>query len=696
MPIATERLEHLQLLKLLQSVRNEDQDQIEKLTLNGIPQLINYSEPENGETGLHLAACKNNEKMITFLLSLGASPNMIDLKSRTPAMRAAEFGHVQALLLLAQAGSDMTVCDSEGKGILFYCIQPTKRHLECLQIALRHGANVNNVSTDGQPLLLLAAEAGLDDMVKGVLDAGANPDSRHEKSGQSALHFAASSGSVGCVRHILEAGADYNVVDNENVHPAHRAAYNGHFNVIRVLAAYGSDLGKVALDGNTPMHHAASQGFGPICKFLAQRGCPASLKNKDGKTPRLLAKDNEHKDAIKECRKAEKTSARLTKGAVKGNEPYSVRLYDWLQEHEDKVLGMFHQFDPEDEEGNRKGYINKDNFIMCLQTISCPVETDDLNKIASVHDPSKEDKADYTLFLTCKKIINKQFMVTGGKKKKKKGGKKGKKKKGKTKVPLPICTAPDGPRTRHGGPPGDFVERYVHFTDNSRFDRDHPPSHPIQDDSAWYLNFPDTSYTNISDAAKLGDLETLKAAFFRGTPIDQRDKYYKTPLMAACAHGNLDMARFLIDLGADINCRDNFKWTPLHHACHSGQLDLVTMLLDRGAELDAQTINGGTPIMRAVESSREGVVEYLIAKGAKIQLTNKKGHTALDIAKAYADPRVVAMVQKRWDEIPPPVDKKKRKPAPRPKSTAQSSEGAAGGDGDEDEGPGDGDDDDDD
>ena len=46
---------------------------------------------------------------------------------------------------------------------------------------------------------------------------------------------------------------------------------------------------------------------------------------------------------------------------------------------------------------------------------------------------------------------------------------------------------------------------------------------------------------------------------------------------------------------------------------------------------------------------------------AKVQVENKKGHTALDIAKAYADPRVLQVVQKRWDEIPPPVDKKKKK-----------------------------------
>ncbi len=45
---------------------------------------------------------------------------------------------------------------------------------------------------------------------------------------------------------------------------------------------------------------------------------------------------------------------------------------------------------------------------------------------------------------------------------------------------------------------------------------------------------------------------------------------------------------------------------------------------------------------------------------AKIQLENKKGQTALDIAKAYADPRINAIVQKRWNEIPPPVDKKRK------------------------------------
>ena len=62
-------------------------------------------------------------------------------------------------------------------------------------------------------------------------------------------------------------------------------------------------------------------------------------------------------------------------------------------------------------------------------------------------------------------------------------------------------------------------------------------------------SFSDITYMNISDAAKVGDLETLKSAFARGISANQRDKYYKTPLMSACAHGNIDVAVYLLQIG---------------------------------------------------------------------------------------------------------------------------------------------------
>ena len=37
----------------------------------------------------------------------------------------------------------------------------------------------------------------------------------------------------------------------------------------------------------------------------------------------------------------------------------------------------------------------------------CPLEVEDLNKLAQMHDPNKEDAVDYSLFITCKKFISK-------------------------------------------------------------------------------------------------------------------------------------------------------------------------------------------------------------------------------------------------------------------------------------------------
>ncbi len=116
MPIAQTRLETLQICKLLQCVREEEQVQIEKLIANGVPHLINYNEPIDGETALNIAATANNDSMIEFLLTLGAHPDVVDFKGRSAVMRAAEFGHVQCLEILAKRAADMKLKDLEGKG----------------------------------------------------------------------------------------------------------------------------------------------------------------------------------------------------------------------------------------------------------------------------------------------------------------------------------------------------------------------------------------------------------------------------------------------------------------------------------------------------------------------------------------------------------------------------------------------------
>lgn len=117
MPKAKTRLEVLQVSTLLKCVYTGDQIQIKKIIESGVPDIINYQEPKDGETALTVAAAANNDDMVKFLLEVGASPDACDSRGRTPVMRGAEYGHVQTVQMLADARANMKLRDYEGKGL---------------------------------------------------------------------------------------------------------------------------------------------------------------------------------------------------------------------------------------------------------------------------------------------------------------------------------------------------------------------------------------------------------------------------------------------------------------------------------------------------------------------------------------------------------------------------------------------------
>ncbi|XP_035534997.1 ankyrin repeat and EF-hand domain-containing protein 1-like [Morone saxatilis] len=132
---------------------------------------------------------------------------------------------------------------------------------------------------------------------------------------------------------------------------------------------------------------------------------------------------------------------------------------------------------------------------------------------------------------------------------------------------------------------------------------------------------------------------------------------------------------------ADVNVCDQFFWTPLHHAAHAGQVELIELLVEAGAIIDAQALSGGTPLMRAIESSRPSCVDFLIKAGANVNAENKKEQNCLDIARAFADSRIIDLVKDKMDSLPKPKENAKgkggktQKPKPA-KGKVISAEGA--------------------
>jgi ankyrin repeat protein len=693
MPHAQTDLERRQICKLLQSVRNDDRDDIKRLIDGGVPDLINLTDPsapDGGETALGLAASVNHDDMVQFLLDIGAHPDVADGRRRTPVMRAAEFGHVQSLekLVNNKPAPNLELTDIDGKGALFYCIAPTKRHARCAELIVQNGADVNNCSKAGQPALVQACETAHENeqLCLTMLEKSADPNSKNKKTGRTALMAAASSGSTAVVLALLVRGAEVDELMTRRTHAVHEAAKKGHLEVLRMLSAYQATFDQIDDTSNTPIHYAAGGGHALCIRFLAQRGSNPKPKNRDGNTARLIARNAGHKDAMRECRRAERFFGRPAKNI----EPWAIILYDFTCVHQAELLETFQKL-----ENSESGKVSQDDFIETLQNAGAKVPSEsEYQYIVSAH--VKDRRVDYREFLTGRKYVNKQYLRSAyeGKKKKKKGGKGGRGGRGKTKVIMPICTRDEGPRAEDGGPPVVFVPKQVHVTDLSRFNRDSRPHHPIEDDSSWYLPPTQQPREHVRDLVRERDINTLCTAFdikkqqleeqSSPTPsplpplspgrdrIDITDRFYKTPLMLACAQGDLDLVKLLVIGGANVNTRDNFKWTPLHFACHSGMKDVVGYLLDAGANLEAAAMNGATPLMRAIESSKADVVQLLLDRGAKMRVENRSGETPMDIATVYANYEVYEIIKKKWESLPPVKDKKgarKRPTAQRPKST---------------------------
>lgn len=104
------------------------------------------------------------------------------------------------------------------------------------QLTNEHPKQLNIVDIKGQTPLMLAAQAGDAELVKTMLEAGANPDFQDIK-GMTALHSAAKSNSVDCVNYLLNLPCRLDLVTVYGRTPLHTAAWMGNLHAVRQLIA---------------------------------------------------------------------------------------------------------------------------------------------------------------------------------------------------------------------------------------------------------------------------------------------------------------------------------------------------------------------------------------------------------------------------------------------------------------------------
>jgi ankyrin repeat protein len=228
--------------------------------------LINIQSPSNGDTPLHDAIYFKRKthglELIDLLLHSGASLSIRNRAGLTP-LDSAELLKDQEAILSIKKEQDLRYSSSAKK--LMSAVRTNDLNAVA-KLLSNHDQPFDDADDQGFTPLLWASREGMVEIVKLLLEHGANPNKLDQWMG-------ANSG--------------------------HKAAFWGRTEVMKVLVVHGLDLNAKGLyNGYTPLHDAVSGNHIETARVLIDAGARTDIQGHDGKTPIDIAKENDNGELL--------------------------------------------------------------------------------------------------------------------------------------------------------------------------------------------------------------------------------------------------------------------------------------------------------------------------------------------------------------------------------------------------------------
>jgi len=144
--------------------------------------------------------------------------------------------------------------------------------------------------------------------------------------------------------------------------------------------------------------------------------------------------------------------------------------------------------------------------------------------------------------------------------------------------------------------------------------------------------------TRLIIACAQGDLEMTKALLEQGAFPNQQNLKGQTAMFWAVTRGDISLVDVLLENGCNANIADIDGVSPLHIAASNGNTALIHRLVKTGAFLNIQDEEMETALHYAVRDCQLESVIYLINE-CKIDMSirNEDGESALDLAECLCD-----------------------------------------------------------
>lgn len=272
-----------------------------------------FSTQHAGCCGLHIAAEKNYVDVVEALLAAGVDVNIRSEKQKlTPLISAACCGSSEAVKALLKAKADIDAQSSTGNTALMLAIDRGK--IEVALALIEGGANLEIKGQKGWTALHNAAsggDKGYKEVAEGLIKHHASVDALSETL-LTPLHEAAGKSLVDLVRLLVDAGADVNARDKFSNTPLRMCASNAQSfatletfkQSVQILIDAGADINSGTTINTTSLHSVVKWGNIDAVKFMLERGADPNIRTTKGELPIDFAKDPQIRELLEPLTKS--------------------------------------------------------------------------------------------------------------------------------------------------------------------------------------------------------------------------------------------------------------------------------------------------------------------------------------------------------------------------------------------------------
>ncbi|CAF3746613.1 unnamed protein product [Rotaria sp. Silwood1] len=598
-------------------------------------------------TALSIAAGKKHKSIAEILAKCSeVDVNKASLSGITPLLMVAEVGWPDILDILLQRGASVDPTPS-GKFAEDHkiagstpLIGATKyNHSECIKLLLAHYANPNHQNHLGISALMLAAEKGYFECVKLLVQAGADLELAPSRPlgltinlcGRTPLFCAAKEGRTDIVKYLLDRGANACVQNHYGVSALWISSRKGMLQVVELLlnagaethvAPFGNQADKLNITGWTPLYAAMKSRKFDVVKLLLEHGADPNATTKFGSTPFLLASEIGDLDVIEACVEAGADLNFVPSGPDADNLDITGQTALFMATLKDRIdvakflIGKGAQVNVQ----NRYGI---SPLLLCAESgnrelVQTLIEAGAYANITPQGDlVEKNFLAGQTpLFGAAKKghVEICEYLIQNG------ADVNAVTRTGAT----PLYTA-----TEEGHL--DVVMLLLRYGADVNQSPKGQVAHDLQIENQ----------TPLLIACMKNHEEIIRYLIESGAHVNEVSERGSSPFLTICQHNNVELARLFIRHGVrhDVEGKNLYdgKINGLIIAAESGSFDIVRLLVETGLNVNYQIEGTGetagrTPLFCACAKGFQDIVKYLIEQGADVNGTEKSGLSCLHIA----------------------------------------------------------------